>query len=284
MKFNKFFIAAMACAVVFTSCKKDENKDNGEEGTPEKTGSFQLKFDNFFGSSDMKLKSGYDTTSFDFTTHKGQSLNITKCGYYVTNVKLEGPSGEVHLDPVVSSALASEVKGFYHIQESVPASQGVVLSGIPEGEYNKVSFNIGIPESAVTEGAQGGILDVAEGAWFWSWNSGYIGLKLEGTSNSSGQEVGVDVNKYDVELHVGGWKDIGAMVNNVKTVTLDLPEEIDVKEGLTPKAHIVVDFKMLLMMADVDFSTTYAVHSPAAGQELAEHIPHIFSVEHVHAH
>lgn len=273
MKINNIFIAAIACAVALSSCNNDDEK-----------GGFTLEFDNYFGEDDMKLKTSYDTTDFDHKTHAGQDLNITKCAYYVTNIKLEGPDGEVFLDPVESSASADKVKGFYQVQESLLSSQEIVLSEVPVGKYDKITFDIGIPESAVQEGAQGGVLDVAEGALFWNWNAGYIGLALEGTSPLSAQAQGISHNKYDVKLHIGGWKDEGDFVNNVKTVSLDFPSEVEVMEGSSPHAHIIADFKMLLMMAEVDFAETYHVHSPAKGENIAGHIPHIFNVHHIHAH
>lgn len=274
-------LVALSLLVGLNACQEDT--DGGNEN-PE-TGTLKLQFENFIGADELVLSS--DTTNYLYTNGNSQGFNINKLGYYITNVKLEGPNGEVHLDAVISSANASEVSGFYHCQQSEAASQLITIQDIPVGYYNKVTFDLGIPEASVQQGAQGGILDVAEGAWFWNWNAGYIGFAIEGVSDASPQAYvdwgGGDITpKYSYEMHIGGWKDSDNMVNNVQTVTLTFPSEVEVADDLSPKAHIVVDVLKMINMAAVDFSTDYAVHSPSAGAPFAMHLGHMFMVEHVH--
>ena len=53
------------------------------------------------------------------------------------------------------------------------------LADIPNGEYTKVNYTIGVDAARNTEGAQDGALDLVNGM-FWSWNTGYIFMKMEG--------------------------------------------------------------------------------------------------------
>lgn len=279
MKFNKLFAVALLAAAL-VSCENDKKEETTE--TPK--GTLTLKFDNFFGTDDMELSSVDDTTTYNYQNKNSQDFNITRCGYFITNIKLEGPNGELQLDQITSSADANKVKGFYYVDESDFTTQTITLQDIKEGTYNKITFNVGIPATAVQQGAQGGVLDPAnELSIFWGWNSGYVGLVLEGLSPASPQKADVNTPKYKVRYHIGGWKDEGNFVNNVQSVSLSFPESVEVIENLTPKAHIVVDFKKLLDMANIDFSSQYSIHMPASGASIAAHIGHMFSVEHVHA-
>ena len=148
-----------------------------------------------------------ETKEYPYSTKSDQTFNVTKFGYYVCAIKLEGANGLVYEDRMNVSANADEIAGYYHVLEDQPSSKIIELSNVPSGKYNKVTFTIGIPEEGVFEGAAGGIFDLAEGAWLWNWNSGYVAFKIEGglpevaharTSHSSA----------GFAYHIGGWRDI----------------------------------------------------------------------------
>ena len=77
---------------------------------------------------------------------------------------------------------------------------------IPEGTYSGLSFNLGVDSIDNCNGAQDGALDPINDM-FWTWNSGYVFFKLEGTSTASTS----DLNR--IEYHLGGYKD----ENNINT-------------------------------------------------------------------
>jgi len=246
-------------------------------------GTFAIEFSNMVGSQSMSLDTA-GSPNFRYTTASGQTFNLSLFGYYISEIKLEGPNGAYYADEMQVGANVADVKGYYHVLESESASKIITLQNVPSGSYNKITFTVGVRESGVQEGAAGGVLDPAAGAWFWNWNAGYIAFALEGTASASTQ----DDHKF--ALHVGGWKDVPAdqtdgverFVNNVKTITLHFGTNVSVSDNLAPVAHMTVDALMLLNMADVDFATTNAVHSPKAGQPIAHHIPHVFALDHVH--
>ncbi len=274
-------IAALLMGVLFfTACEKDDDGDKQTFGT------FDLQFDNKVGDQEVTL---VDATNSDFkyTNSHGQNFNVSLLGYYITNIKLEGPNGEVFVDSVTTGALASDVRGIYQVLESDAASQLIQLTNVPAGKYNKVTFTVGIPADIVQEGATGGVLDPAEGAWLWNWDAGYIGLAFEGRSPAS-PVVATQWNPDNsVQIHIGGWKDIPAnpaMVNNVQTFTLEFGSSVNVGEKLSPNAHIEMD---LLEVIDghhgtADFTTINQVHTPAGGHDFAENIHAAFVVDHVH--
>lgn len=277
-KINLLAIALLA--TITFACKEDDTVN----ATP---GTFQVFFDNKVGSSDISLKEAGNST-FDFKTASGESFNISKLGYYISKIILEGPNGEKFEDEI--SVSASEVKGYYQLLESDSKTQSIKLTNVPSGSYNKITFTLGVDESGMKEGAIGGILDPAKGAWFWNWNAGYIGFLVEGNAENSGQEYvdwggGFETQEGTFAFHVGGWKDVQGsdkFVNNIKTITLDFGTTVNVSEQLSPLAHIVVDVMKVMDKTSVDFSKTFSVHSPKLGKSFADVIPSIFTVHHVH--
>ncbi|WP_299454774.1 MbnP family protein [uncultured Microscilla sp.] len=287
MKSLNILIISILSIALFAACKKEDAATPASE-----TGQMILQFDNKVGSEELNLTESGGTV-YPYKTASGQTFNITKMGYYISKIKLETEDGTVHEDEVNVSANAAEVKGYYHVLESNSSSQLITLKNIPAGKYTKVTFTIGVDEDGVQEGAAGGVLDPAEGAWFWNWNAGYIGFAIEGASpNSSQKEVvgeGWKIHEKSFALHVGGWKDVAPasgqtqkFVNNVKTLTLALDSPITVSEKLQPKAHIVVDALKVLDGVNIDFATSYAIHAPALGKPLAEQLSNAFILHHVH--
>lgn len=283
-----YSILFSAIMLVLASCSKDSSPAEVEE-----TGSFAIKFSNMVGSQPMSLEAR-GSGNYMYSTADGQNFNFSLFGYYVNHVILEGPNGEYFADEMNVSANADEVKGYYHVLQSDLASTRLNLENVPVGTYDKVTFTIGIPEDGVQQGAAGGVLDPANGAWFWNWNAGYIGFAMEGGAEDSPQEfvdwggsVTTPANSY--ALHVGGWKDLPAdstgiqrFVNNIKTITLNFGTTVQVEENLAPEAHVVVDALKLLNDSALDFSTTYAVHAPSLGAPYADALTSVFILDHVH--
>ncbi len=276
-------LALSALILLFSACKDDELE-------AQTFGTFEVEFDNRVGSEAISLEEA-GSQNYSYTTASGQAFNLSLFGYYISKIKLEGPNGELYEDEMKVSPHADEVKGFYQVLQSEPASRFIQLENVPAGTYHRITFTVGIADEGIQDGAAGGILDPAEGAWFWNWNAGYIGIAMEGSAQNSGQEEvvgdGWTIPAKSFALHVGGWKDVPAatgeeqrFVNNVKTISLAFDSGVRVGEALEPNAHIVVD--VLKLLGNVDFSTTYSVHVPKAGQPFAENIPAAFILDHTH--
>lgn len=271
---------ALAGLLALNACVNDSND-------AQQLGSVNLEFDHKVGSEDLVLSKKDD--NYNYTKADGQAFSVSKFGYYITNIELVNSDASVWQDEVNSSAVASEVKGFYQITSEDESSQLIQLSGVDDGVYSHVRITIGIPEETVSQGAQGGILDLAEGAWFWNWNSGYIGMVLEGYAEDSQQEADDSHEAKSFQYHIGGWRDVepeeGMMkmfVNNVRTVEMELPKVISVSQGVTPKVHLIVDVLKLLEGAEVDFAENSHVHMPAQGAAVANQFDKAFIVHHVH--
>lgn len=284
MKFisKALYTCLMVSLVIFSSCNKSEDDDIGGDDETS-TSMVRVMFENKVGTEDLVVD---DTTatSYRFETSSGEKFNVNRFGYYITNIILEGPNGEKYVDPMNSSANGDEITGYYHVLES-DVNSNPMLAEVPVGSYNKITFTVGVPESGVQEGAQGGILDLASGAWFWSWNAGYIGWLLEGQAETSTSNS--PTNGF--AFHVGGWKDVAAeegkavkFSNNTRTITLDFDDNLTVIEGMSPMVHLNCDILDVLDGVSVDFSSTNQLHTPASGSPFANTFSDAFSFDHVH--
>lgn len=283
--YNIFFILLTISLFGLTSCSKDDDTTELESGT------MSLLLDNRLGDRSISLKAAGDR-SFEYTDENGQEINISRYAYYISAIELSGPDGTMHVDPLNVSANADEVTGYYHVISDDPNSNVINLTNVEAGTYDKVRFTIGVEESGVQEGAAGGVLDPAEGAWFWNWNAGYIGLGVEGNASNSGQGYtdwgnGFETLEGTFAIHVGGWKDVDpepgedpVFVNNTRVIELDFGSSLKIQDGLTPNAHIHVNFDELLK--GVDYSTTYSIHRPDLGTPFADKFNKVFELDHVH--
>lgn len=280
---NRILLAAIAM-LAFACDKEDVNPTDDKT----KKGEILVNFDMKAGVSPLTLRAKGDTVNYDFQTTSGQDFNLSKFGFYVSAFELTGPNGESYIQKMEATPAGSE--GYYRVDASDLSTSYITLKNIPEGSYNHISFTIGIGEEGVQSGAAGGVLDPANGAWFWNWNAGYIAMKVEGSADDSPQQFvdqgnGNSIPAKRMEFHVGGWKDLAdnpMMVNNLKTMELDFGSNIEIGEKYAPESHIIVDVLQFFDDSNNDFSTSYSVHAPAAGAPFANTFEKMFVLDHVH--
>lgn len=245
--FQIALISAFSFAI--SSCKKDENPT-----TPSKEGTVLLEFYNKVGSDNLKI----DGTVY--TNLNGDNFTVSKFNYYISNIKLNNNDG--------SSSFA-ETESYHLLEQSTASTLSFSLSKVPAGTYKSITFTIGVDSLRNVSGAQSGALDPAKGM-FWSWTTGYIMLKLEGTSPQSTQTD----NKY--QLHAGGFK---GTYNTVKTITLNLPNTIIVN-GDENHIHLNADVQKLLGNPNpVKFAETAVIMSAGANAKaLADNYAGMFTI------
>lgn len=281
---KKILFIVIAAMFLFSSCKKDD--DNGLEIN----GKMEIEFDNIAIVNDIQRQLNMTTVgdvNYDYQNEMGQDFNITLLRYFISEIVLEGPNGERFED--LLSVDATDAKGYYLVDESVSASQLITLEDIPAGEYNKISFTVGVAEEGVKEGAAGGSLDPATNGMFWNWNAGYVALKFEGQSSvSAGGAVGNTIAPEDekgIVYHVGGWKEIEgtAFVNNNQSLSYAFDVNAKVGGDHEPHVHMVFDvLSMLSAKNQVDFTGNNNVHKPVDGQAIAENLAEAFRFDHIH--
>lgn len=281
MKKILYFILFIMFNSYFISCDKEvAEKENGV---------VDIEFDNIAIVNGVQKQLNLvspGSTTYDLKNGMNQDFNINLLKYYISNIKLETVDGLIFEDHMHVAATGAE--GVYLIDESKPASSLVSLENVPAGQYKSITFNIGVEEKIVTEGAAGGVLDPATCNMFWNWNSGYIAFKFEGQSSvSNGGAGGETINNVSngIAYHVGGWRTQQgtAFVNNIKTVTLDFDTNAKVEKGEQPEVHLTFDIlKVFAHHHTVDFTGNHNVHKPSDGVDMAGNMAHAFAFDHIH--
>ncbi len=259
---KRILIIASVSVIFLSSCKKDDPEYN-----PNIKADLSVEFDNIAGTSDLQLNTG------NYTNAAGESFKITKLKYFVSNFKLTNVDGTVYTVP--------QNDCYFLIDESVASSHDPVLS-VPEGEYKSISFVIGVDSlrNTMDVSQRTGVLDVSATAadMYWSWNSGYIFFKMDGTSPAVTGMGGV------FQYHVGGFGGYSTpTVNNLKTITLDLTTRgtPKVKTGKETNIHLMVDvLKALTGTTTMSFATTAMVHSPTAGVPIGNNYSNMIAHDH----
>ena len=218
-------LCLLTIGLVVFACNNDTSPN------PTSTGHMHLVFDNVVGSSDLKLGTG------TYQNAAGESFVITKFNYFVSNIRLRKEDGTDYVVPQDSS--------YFLIQEDQPASQTITLNNVPVGNYTSLTFLIGVDSvrSLSDISKRTGVLDpglTTHDPMYWEWNSGYIFMKLEGTSPAA------PATQNNLFLyHVGGFGggyDGKKTVNNLRTVTLPFKSDIaNVQTTVTPTVQLTTD-------------------------------------------
>ena len=225
-------------AAILTSCKKSSTPFFN----PTIKAPVSVEFDNIVGGSALQLNTGL------YTNVVGEDFKVTKLKYYVSNFKFTNSNGLVYTVPSASS--------YFLIDES-DATTHEASFNLPEGEYTAVSFIIGVDSlrNTMDISQRTGVLDpTGVGAdMYWTWNSGYIFFKMEGTSTASTSMGG------SFMYHIGGFGGYSSpTINNIKKVTLNLTSRgtPKLKYGKSTNIHCMVDvLKMFNGATNVSIAT-----------------------------
>lgn len=261
MKNIQHTLLVILCATFIFSCKK--SSDSPATGT----GKVSLEFDNRAGDAELVFGTTY-------TTAAGEQISFTKFNYYISNVVFIKADGSSYVVPKDSC--------YYLVQHDVEESRGPLISNIPAGDYTAIQFVLGVDSAkcAAPVEQRTGVLDPAgEGQdMYWSWNSGYIFLKTEGTSAQSTME-----NTF--MYHVGGFGGTtSATINNIKTIKLIAPEDpIMVRTNRQPDIHMYVDaMKLFNGTTNISVASDPMVMFAPYSTTIANNYQHMFSINHVH--
>jgi hypothetical protein len=262
----KLFVLLLSLTVATVSCEKE---DEGPD-----TGTLIMEFDNVAGAEELELNTK------TYTNAQNEEFQVTMLQYYVSNVKLTTSDGKEYVVPQDSS--------YFLVRENDQNSQMVKINNVPSGDYSSVTFTIGVDSVRCTSSIdkRTGVLDVGDEntgkGMYWTWNSGYIHFRVEGTSPQSSHELeGKKVFFY----HVGGFGGFDSpTVNNIRTTTLNIGnEKAKVRRNKTSAIHIKADvLKVFNGDVNISFAANPFSHFTAWSSHLADHYVKMFSVEHVH--
>ncbi|NML22633.1 hypothetical protein HHL16_17250 [Pseudoflavitalea sp. G-6-1-2] len=199
-------------------------------------GFLELQFHHFIGKKILHSDSTY-------LNHFNEPFTVTKFRYYVSNIV------------VSNSATGKQYRlpdTYFLVNEAEPASKSIRVV-VPAGGYDTISFLLGVDSLRNTSGAQTGALDPLNDM-FWTWNTGYVMAKLEGSSPLS------KLPHHLIEYHIGGYKKPHAVQ---QLIALKVPAKaVQVKSSGMAKVAIHADLdkwfyaKHPLKIADQPACTT----------------------------
>jgi hypothetical protein len=235
-KYTLLFLTLISASL--QSCKKDEDEPKVEVPVETK-GNFRIELEHKFGTADFDLGTAYTNSS-------GEQLTFSTVKYYVSNVQLTQTDGSIWSAP----------NSYYLVDLSSPITALITISDVPVADYKGFSFTLGVDSVRNVSGAQTGALDPVN-TMFWSWNTGYIFTKIEGTSPQVTGMGGA------FEYHLGGFKESNN-TNANKTFSHNFSGEVmSVKPIAMPQIHMVVDLAQLFNGANtLSVATTPMVHMP----------------------
>lgn len=193
----------------------------------------------------------------------GRSEHTTETGDQVVFDHLRFYAGEW----LVTYADGSEWSGphdYFLVDARSADSLRVVLADAPAGAITRLQFTMGVDSATNHGGAHAGALDPINGM-YWTWNTGYIGAKLEGRSPSC------KTHRHAFEFHIGGFMagqradrriklDLSPPQNNPLVIEIDLQQWIG-PVALSQTNSIVVPGPEAMKMAD-RFPTLFSLSKP----------------------
>lgn len=168
-------------------------------------GGLSLRFNNLMNGDSLRYNTPYANRS-------GEDFIVTRFKYYISNIALVDTAGAPHKIPDT----------YFLVDQGDPSSLQLNMKA-DEGRYRALQFLVGVDSLRNVSGAQTGALDPTRDM-FWTWSTGYIMAKLEGTSSLS------TAPDNRIEYHIGGFKGPNSAL---RTVTLPFGQNHPVEGGRT---------------------------------------------------
>ncbi len=257
LKWSAYALLGLSLMVSVTSCKEDEPGTTPPPAVETK-GDFTIKLEHRFNATPFALGTEYTTAS-------SEKLTFSTLKYYISNVTLKTADG-----------VEWKQEESYYLVDIENAVNSIVYLNIPDvptAEYVSMSYMIGVDSLRNVSGAQSGALDPVNDM-FWSWNSGYIFSKFEGTSPESSDGT--------FTYHVGGFKSPNAA--NVVNMQLTTPEMIKINPDATPEVHFMMNLNAAfdgtpaLKVAEMNRVTMPGMMA----KEIAMNFQDAFMLHHIH--
>ncbi len=159
---------------------------------PKTNPTIKITFINMFNQLPIALN------TVKYTNCWNETFTISKLKYYISNVSLQTTDKKNNIE-----------KNSYHLINEEDSETRSYSFLINPGNYETISFLIGVDSIKNVSGAQTDALDPLNGM-FWTWNTGYIMFKMEGISEQS-----TSINKK-IEYHIGGFTGTYNVLREIK--------------------------------------------------------------------
>jgi hypothetical protein len=207
-----------------------------------------IVFHNQVGNTELSLGDSVKIST-------GETITVERFRYYVSNFAVLDDKGVSQKLPV----------DYFLVDQENPSTKTLTLN-VPEGKISRLSFLLGVDSIRNVSGIQTGALDPLKGM-FWTWNSGYVMAKLEGSSESSNSAG----NRFT--YHIGGFR---PGMNVLKTIELTIPSS----EKEIQEIHINADIDHWFRgSTELKIAETPVCHSPGElAMKIANNYSSMFSI------
>lgn len=183
----------------------------------------------------------------------GEPYTISRLKYYISDLSIL----QQILTPFLIDAFATDS----------------IRIRVPVGSYKKISFLLGVDSLLNSSGAQDGALDPLNNM-FWTWNSGYVMFKLEGSSDSSHADL------LRIEHHIGGYKGPYKTMRPI-TIKTDKPIRISRDKKTTIVLEMNLD-KYWKNINSISISETPVIVVPGKlAKKAADNFPGMFTLKEI---
>ena len=209
----------------------------------------------------FKNKVGDKTLNTDsiYTNQFDETFKVRNCRYYISNI--------VFIDSINKKTQVYNDE-YFLIDEKDEVSKKITLNTSIQ-QITGIEFLLGVDSIKNVSGVQTGSLDPAKGM-FWTWNTGYVMAKLEGTSPAA------NTPAHAFSYHIGGYKTGEDAARKIK---LTLPGALAVNEN--KKIIVTADIlKWFTGMHDIKITDAAFCHEPGKlAMQFADNYANMFNVE-----
>lgn len=243
---------AVFLSIGLTGCDKDDN-DHNHEGT----GHLHVYFQNKMGNMDLMYNHAHDLGGT-------RAYSVSTLQYYISNVRLKKEDGTDYV-----------IDGIYELSKGSDIVE-LDLDDIPAGHYHGIKFYVGI--DSTTNHLDPSTYDASSPLaeqnpdMHWSWNSGYIFMRFEGSVDTTAAASGTANTNF--EMHLGGDTNLN---------DIELTSHFDVASDEHPSVTINMDAEELLG-GNIDLTSendlvTHTMDNMPLAMKLKANIANAFSVE-----
>lgn len=154
----------------------------------------------------------------------GEEYSISAFKFYIHGIE-------------VSNSRTNQVtrldKSEHYLVNTTDPSTSLVTLSVPASGYDGISFFIGVDSIRNVSGAQTDALDPAHGM-FWTWSTGYIMAKLEGSSPSAQTPNNV------IEYHIGGFRGAESVIRKIH-LSFPTGQQLDLSQGTKGAINITAN-------------------------------------------
>ena len=166
---------------------------------------------------------------------KGDSIQFNTLKFYISNIECVEKN----------KTIWSENNSYHLVDISDNKSLKVSLIIPSKISFDQLNFNIGIDSITNVSGAMGGDLDPTKGM-YWTWQNGYINIKLEGKSNVC------NTRNNEFEFHLGGYQYPNYNMRKIELIVKD-----------NSNLNVFIDLEKFI--SSIDLTNHHHIMEPSSG-------------------